>query len=87
PRPPQARLAKRDDTRSPLKDEPGWARRTPFPNFGKVEYFSEGGLTASQVFCPSGNRDAPRIWEALNSTVVLAKARTHTARFIDLRQY
>ena len=39
PRPPQARLAISDDTRSPLKDEPGWATHTPFPNFGKVEYF------------------------------------------------
>jgi hypothetical protein len=34
-----------DDTRSPLKDEPGWATHTPFPNFGKVEYFYGMGLT------------------------------------------
>ena len=40
PRPPQARLAIRDDVRSPLKDEPGWATHTIFPNFGKVEYFA-----------------------------------------------
>jgi hypothetical protein len=48
-------LAYRDDVRSPLKDEPGWTTHTSFPNFGKVEYFCEGGLTASAVFCPSGN--------------------------------
>jgi hypothetical protein len=42
-------------TRSPLKDEPGWATHTPFPNFGKVEYFRNGRLTALQVFCPSGD--------------------------------
>jgi len=34
-----------DDTRSPLKDEPGWATYTSFPNFGKVEYFCGEGLT------------------------------------------
>ncbi|EHR04766.1 hypothetical protein Bra471DRAFT_05571 [Bradyrhizobium sp. WSM471] len=45
PRPPQARLANVTTTRSPLKDEPGWATYTPFPNFGKVEYFSRRGLT------------------------------------------
>ncbi|EHR02465.1 hypothetical protein Bra471DRAFT_03218 [Bradyrhizobium sp. WSM471] len=39
PRPPQARLANVTTTRSPLKDEPGWATHTPFPNFGKGEYF------------------------------------------------
>ena len=39
PRPPQARLANMTTTRSPLKDEPGWATHTPIPNFGKVEYF------------------------------------------------
>jgi len=44
------RLAKRDDTRSPLKDEPGWATHTTNPNFGKVEYFCDGGLTGSEVF-------------------------------------
>jgi len=60
PRPPQARLAYRDDVRSPLKDEPGWATHTPFPNFGKVEYFYADGLTARQVFCPSGyGRELP----------------------------
>jgi hypothetical protein len=57
-RPPQAQLATRDDTRSPLKVKPGWATHTPFPNFGKVEYFCDDGLTASQVFCPTG-RDMP----------------------------
>jgi hypothetical protein len=55
PRPPQAQLAKHDDTRSPLKTEPGWATNTTFPNFGKVEYFQADGLTALRVFCPSGN--------------------------------
>src|SRR3954463_8540607 len=39
PRPPQARLAIRDDARSPLKVKPGWAIHTTKPNFGKVEYF------------------------------------------------
>ncbi|QOG21468.1 hypothetical protein FOM02_33390 [Bradyrhizobium sp. SEMIA] len=33
-------------SRSPLKDEPGWATHTTNPNFGKVEYFCEIGLTA-----------------------------------------
>ena len=42
-------------TRSPLKDEPGWATNTINPNFGKVEYFRERGLTAFAVSCPSGN--------------------------------
>ncbi|BAC52152.1 blr6887 [Bradyrhizobium diazoefficiens USDA 110] len=51
-----ARLAKRDDTRSPLKVKPGWATHTTNPNFGKVEYFCRGGLTALRVFCPSGKR-------------------------------
>jgi hypothetical protein len=45
PRPPQARLANMTTTRSPLKDEPGWTTHTPFPNFGKAEYFCESGLT------------------------------------------
>src|SRR3954463_16475567 len=45
PRPPQARLAIKTTTRSPLKDKPGWAIHTPFPNFGKVEYFCGEGLT------------------------------------------
>jgi hypothetical protein len=45
PRPPQARLANKTTTRSPLKDEPGWATHTTFPNFGKVEYFCGEGLT------------------------------------------
>src|SRR3954463_7726990 len=39
PRPPQARLAIKTTTRSPLKDEPGWATNTPKQNFGKAEYF------------------------------------------------
>ncbi|MET4799799.1 hypothetical protein ABIA96_002368 [Bradyrhizobium sp. LB11.1] len=43
-----------DDSRSPLKDEPGWATHTPFPNFDKVEYFCEEGLTRWRVFCPTG---------------------------------
>ena len=45
PRPPQPRLASRDDLRSPLKDEPGCTAHTTFPNFGKVEYFWREGLT------------------------------------------
>jgi hypothetical protein len=45
PRPPQARLAIRDDARSPLKVKPGWAIHTTNPNFGKVEYFCMMGLT------------------------------------------
>ncbi|PSO33347.1 hypothetical protein C7G41_08825 [Bradyrhizobium sp. MOS002] len=35
-------------TRSPLKDEPGWATHTPFPNFGKAEYFCGSGLTEAR---------------------------------------
>jgi hypothetical protein len=35
-------------TRSPLKDEPGWPTHTPCPNFGKVEYICEDGLTAER---------------------------------------
>src|SRR4051794_39613206 len=57
PRPPQARLANVTTTRSPLKDEPGWATHTPFPNFGKVEYFCGGGLTGGdteEVRSPDG---------------------------------
>jgi len=57
PRPPQARLANMTTTRSPLKDEPGWATHTPFPNFGKVEYFCGGGLTGGdteEVRSPDG---------------------------------
>src|SRR3954466_154023 len=45
PRPPQARLANVTTTRSPLKDEPGWATHTSFPNFGNVKYFGRAGLT------------------------------------------
>ena len=45
PRPPQARLANVTTTRSPLKDEPGWATHTPKPNFGKAEYIYRRGLT------------------------------------------
>ncbi|WP_247375521.1 hypothetical protein, partial [Bradyrhizobium sp. 173] len=46
PRPPQARLANMTTTRSPLKDEPGWATHTPFPNFGKAESFFLEGIDA-----------------------------------------
>src|SRR3954471_24567598 len=45
PRPPQARRANVTTPRWPLKDEPGCATHTPFPNFGKVEYFFPRGLT------------------------------------------
>jgi hypothetical protein len=48
PRPPQARLANVTTTRSPLKDEPGWATHTPKRNFGKVEYFCAVGLTGGR---------------------------------------
>jgi hypothetical protein len=44
PRPPQARLATMTTTRSPLKDEPGWATHTTNPNFGNGEYFRGEGL-------------------------------------------
>src|SRR3954447_14235748 len=69
PRPPQARLANMTTTRSPLKDEPGWTTHTPFPNFGKVEYFCVSGLTRAcrgLVRCfvrrrsPPARRDAGR---------------------------
>ncbi len=43
------RLATRDDTRSPLKTEPGWATHTTNPNFCKVEYFGGDGLTTPPV--------------------------------------
>ncbi|WP_211434695.1 hypothetical protein, partial [Bradyrhizobium diazoefficiens] len=43
-----ARLAKRDDTRSPLKDEPGWATHTTNQNFCKSEYFHDEGLTGQR---------------------------------------
>ncbi|MGY4368554.1 hypothetical protein ACVW1A_004619 [Bradyrhizobium sp. LB1.3] len=57
-RPPQARLAKRDDARSPLLVEPGCATHTPFPNFGKAEYFRTGGLTgATQARSPLKSRN------------------------------
>ncbi|WP_274069790.1 hypothetical protein, partial [Bradyrhizobium sp. WBOS16] len=49
PRPPQARLAIKTTSRSPLLDEPGWATHTPKPNFGKVEYFCAMGLTAGDT--------------------------------------
>jgi hypothetical protein len=45
PRPPQARLAIKTTTRSPLKDEPGWRIHTTNPNFGKAEYFCVSQLT------------------------------------------
>ncbi|MGC0393249.1 hypothetical protein ACVIU7_005803 [Bradyrhizobium liaoningense] len=48
PRPPQAQLATMTTTRSPLKDEPGWATHTINPNFGKVEYFRADGLTGER---------------------------------------
>jgi hypothetical protein len=69
PRPPQARLANMTTTRSPLKDEPGWMTPTPFPNFGKAEYFCVSGLTRAcrgLVRCfvrrrsPPARRDAGR---------------------------
>jgi hypothetical protein len=44
----------RDDVRSPLKDELGWVRYTTFPNFGKVEYFYEEGLTGVAGVLPDG---------------------------------
>ena len=40
-----SRLAIKTTTRSPLKDEPGWAGCTIFPKFGKGEYFCGEGLT------------------------------------------
>src|SRR6266567_4536205 len=58
PRPPQAQLAKNDDTSSPLKVKPGWATHTTNPNFGKVEYFHARCLTAPQLFCPTGDGNA-----------------------------
>ena len=58
PRPPHARLAKMTTTRSPLKDEPEWATYTPFPNFGKVEYFSNDGIDSPAGVLPVG-RYAP----------------------------
>jgi hypothetical protein len=58
PRPPQARLAIKTTTRSPLKDEPGWATHTPFPNFGKVEYFEASRLTNQLGVLPD---DQPKL--------------------------
>jgi len=51
PRPPQARLAIKTTSRSPLLDEPGWPTHTQKPNFGKVEYFRAMGLTG----CDTGH--------------------------------
>ena len=56
PRPPQTRLANMTTTRSPLKDEPGWATHTANQNFGKAEYFRGSGLTEGDTAksCPRG---------------------------------
>ncbi|MET4276547.1 MULTISPECIES: hypothetical protein [unclassified Bradyrhizobium] len=48
---------------------------TPFPNFGKVECFCGGRLTAFQVFCPTGDErpspeaSAPQFEQASNNLV------------------
>ena len=47
----------RDDVRSPLSIGPGCRKNVAIPNFGKVEYFCERGLTGfggRWVFCPTG---------------------------------
>ncbi|WP_210169292.1 hypothetical protein, partial [Bradyrhizobium sp. Leaf396] len=62
PRPPQARLANMTTTRSPLKDEPGWATHTLFPNFGKAEYFRARGLTEGDTGTPRTRWSAGVIW-------------------------
>ncbi|WP_247559707.1 hypothetical protein, partial [Bradyrhizobium sp. 138] len=54
PRPPQARLAIKTTSRSPLLDEPGWTTHTLKPNFGKAQYFCADGLTASPGVLPDG---------------------------------
>jgi hypothetical protein len=61
-RPPQARLAKHDDRRSPLLGEPGWATHTIFPKFGKVEYFCRAGLTKERTREACPNRILLRSW-------------------------
>src|SRR4029078_9468727 len=66
PHTPADRLAIKTTTRSPLKDEPGWATHTPFPNFGKAEYFWSGYLTGGRVFCPT---DRPRNLRCESATV------------------
>ena len=43
------RLTIKTTSRSPLLDEPGWTTHTPKPNFGKVEYFCERGLTEADT--------------------------------------
>ena len=45
PRPPQSPAREHDDHTIAPQDEPGWTTCTAKQNFGKVEYFSDGGLT------------------------------------------
>jgi hypothetical protein len=46
----------------------GCATHTIFPNFGKVEYFWQAGLTAAWLFCPTGNLTRCQTYLALLRT-------------------
>ncbi|PDT65537.1 hypothetical protein CO683_31665 [Bradyrhizobium ottawaense] len=51
----------RCDVRSPLSSGRDGGEYAANPNFGKVEYFCEEGLTGSGVFCPSGRDWAAQV--------------------------
>jgi hypothetical protein len=51
-----ARPACRDDRDTPLFLGPEWRLHTPFPNFGKVEYFRRHALTYGSRVLPVGQR-------------------------------
>ncbi|WP_456623055.1 hypothetical protein, partial [Bradyrhizobium sp. P5_C12] len=76
---PQARLATRDDTRSPLKVKPGWATHTPFPNFGKVEYFCEPGLTPDR-----NSNSTAKAGEAYRNAPVMKHTPRYPAYFLRI---
>ncbi|WP_206734339.1 hypothetical protein, partial [Bradyrhizobium zhanjiangense] len=46
----------RDDRDTPLFLGPGCATHTPFPNFGKAEYFGRRALTHGLGVLPDGQR-------------------------------
>lgn len=56
PRPPHPHPRSLRRTIAPLLG-PECATDTAIPNFGKVEYFCEEGLTGCGVFAPTGNKD------------------------------
>ena len=54
--------------------EPGCAIHTPKPNFGKVEYFCEGGLTGWRVFFPMANLQTGDKHDELNHKRAIGQA-------------